>query len=122
MAEQTTPVTDTPDVLSEILAGDALTLGEVARKFPNHRNRGKCMDSSAVWRWMKHGSKAANGETVKLENCRVGNRQLTSEAALRRFIHALSAPAAPATAPTPGAAARRKRAAAASKKLAGMGA
>jgi hypothetical protein len=93
-----------PQVLSEIQAGDGLSLSAAGRLFPAHRGNGT-VDPSTVWRWARKGSKAPDGRLVRLEVCRVGGRWLTSRSALARFISALSAAAGSASnQPTPPAA------------------
>lgn len=83
-------------VLDEVLAGQALSLAQVARKFPG-RSKGN-VDPATVYRWSTHGVEC-RGQRVKLETCRVGRRLLTSEPALERFLAALQCePVQPSTA------------------------
>jgi len=83
----------TPPVITEILAGDALTLVAGARSLPPHR--GESVAPSTLWRWYKKGVKTPDGRRVHLEMARVGNKWCTSKAALARFI-ASSTPGIPA--------------------------
>jgi hypothetical protein len=39
-----------PQVITEIISGDGVTMGEAARLLPAHRGRGTATTSS-VWRW-----------------------------------------------------------------------
>jgi hypothetical protein len=41
-----------------------------------------------VWRWAVKGVRLHDGTVIKLETCRLGGRQMTSRAALGRFIAA----------------------------------
>jgi hypothetical protein len=98
------PVTATAEdlpaspVLSEIIAGQGLSLTQAARRFPSAR-MGRPVHSSCIWRWMHSGVRLRDGRVVKLECARVAGRWLTSEPALARFIAAQT----PATdnSPTP---------------------
>jgi hypothetical protein len=113
-----------PQVLSEIIAGDALGMGAAARMLPAHRGEGTARPST-IWRWIVQGVRTPDGSTVKLEASRVGGRWLTSRAALARFSAALT-PVSPGTATTPHRSrtplARRKAAEAAANELARRGA
>jgi hypothetical protein len=104
---------DTATVISEILAGDALTLSAAARKLVPHRGRG--VAPSTLWRWYAQGIRTPDGRRVHLEMARVGGKWLTSQAALARFIGA-STPAIPTdTAPAPSPRTARQRAGAAER-------
>jgi Protein of unknown function (DUF1580) len=74
----------------QLLNGEKLIgLGEAARSLPGYRdNQG--MHPSAVWRWIVNGAKGKDGQRVKLEAVRIGNRWLTSKEALVRFSSALT--------------------------------
>lgn len=118
-------MTDIPTVISEIIGGDALTMGEAAKLLPAHRGEGHATVSS-IWRWTTSGAKAADGRVVKLEAARFGGRHLTSRAALARFAAALSAPDTSPDTPAPKTtrppAERRRAADAARKRLEAAGA
>lgn len=102
-----------PDLLNEIQAGEGQSLSAVGRQFPAHRGGGT-VDPSTVFRWVKSGSRAADGRIVRLEACRVGGRWITTRSAVARFIAALSAPTRPSDPnPVPRSPAARSRAAAA---------
>ncbi|MBA4068009.1 MAG: hypothetical protein C0501_30755 [Isosphaera sp.] len=113
-------------ILSEILDGDALSLGAAARLLPAYRGAGTARQST-VWRWVNQGHRRG-GRVVKLEAARLGGRWLTSKAAIARFMAALTSTdtAAGADATTAGRprtpAARKKASDAASRRLAEMGA
>lgn len=111
-------------VISEIVAGDALTLAQVAALAPAHRGEG-VSDRSRAWRWAHAGQRRADGVTIKLETAKLGTQILTSRAALARFMAALSSDASDeATAPASarGPADRRKAAQSATERLARAGA
>jgi hypothetical protein len=82
-------MTNSQQVLSEIIAGDALGLSAAARIFPAHRGEGRA-SSSTVWRWINTGTRTSNGRVVKLEAARIGTRWLTSKAAISRYMAALT--------------------------------
>ena len=74
-------------VITEVLAGDALTLAAAARTLPPHR--GKCTSPRTLWRWHKKGVQTGE-RRVHLELTRVGLMWCTSRAALERFLVALT--------------------------------
>jgi hypothetical protein len=76
-----------PQVIVEILGGDALSLAQAAKLVPAFRT-GRPTHTATVWRWSAKGVRLAGGQKVKLETCRLGGRQMTSRAALGRFIAA----------------------------------
>src|SRR5262245_55514838 len=78
---------DPPQVIAEVLAGDAISLAEAARLVPAFR-LGKPTNAATIWRWSAKGVRLPSGQVVKLESCRCGGRQVTSRAALARFIRA----------------------------------
>ncbi len=88
-------MTDTPTLAAEpclfdeIAAGDVLTLASVAAMFPAHRGKGR-MNPSAVFRWATTGTKTRDGRLVRLGTIRVGNRLLTSKAAVARYVASIS--------------------------------
>jgi len=96
-------VTEQPQVIAEVLAGDGFSLAEAARVVPAFR-AGKPTHPATVWRWAAKGIRLPGGQLVKLEMCRIGGRQLTSRAALARFMGALTPPTdtdpEPASAPS----------------------
>lgn len=115
-----------PTVLSEIRQHGGLRLSAVGRMFPAARGKGTT-NPATVWRWARLGATTPSGGRVRLEVVRVGMSYLTSQAALDRFVTALtvaSMPDAPAPAPAPvrSEAARRKASEAAGRRLAAMGA
>ena len=97
-----------PAVLTEVLAGHALSMGQAARRFPPYRGN-RPVNPSTIFRWIKDGVRLPDGRSVHLEAARVGGRWLTSEQALARFIGAQTpAVGQPTPVPTPK---QRKRAA-----------
>ena len=74
-------------VITEVLAGDALTLAAAARTLPPHR--GKCTSPRTLWRWHKKGVQTGE-RRVHLELARIGIMWCTSSAALARFLMALT--------------------------------
>ena len=77
-----------------------------ASNIPGHRG-GTRLNGATVWRFI-HKGKIVNGELIRLEAVRVGDRWLTSVEALNRFFTKLTAATLPAsgtgrtpTAPTP---------------------
>jgi hypothetical protein len=90
-----------PQVLTEIQAGDGLSLSAAGHLYPAHRGSGTIAPST-VWRWARKGAKSADGRVIRLEVCRIGGRWLTSRGALVRFVNALSHTGdSPATATSP---------------------
>jgi hypothetical protein len=81
----------TPPVIAEVLAGDGLSLAEAARVVPAFR-AGRPTHSATLWRWAAKGVRLHDGSVIKLETCRIGGRQMTSRAALGRFIRAQTPP------------------------------
>jgi len=98
----------TPSVLSEIVAGDALGLSAAARLLPAHRGEGRVC-ASTIWRWIKTGTRTSDGRVVKLEAARIGTRWLTSQAALTRYMTALTPVTPEATSPAPAHTAVKQR-------------
>ena len=112
-----------PSVISEIQSGSGLSLAAVGRTLPGHRGNSS-IDPATVFRWMKSGTRAANGAVVRLEAVRVGGRWVTSREAVARFIAAsttASSTDCPAPSPRPSGNATQ-RAAAANKRLEAIGA
>jgi hypothetical protein len=85
-------------LLAEILGGDARSLAAVGRLLPA-RSGGRRVHPSTVWRWAHQGSRTLDGRLARLEVARVGERWLTSRAAVERYIRALTV--LPAGTPTP---------------------
>jgi hypothetical protein len=98
-------------LLAEILGGDALSLAAVGRLLPA-RHGGRHVCPSTVWRWAHHGTRTPDGRLVRLEVARVGDRWLTSRAALTRYVQALTPPidATPTPPPPTRTAADRRKA------------
>jgi len=95
-------------IIHEVLSGDSLSLAEAARLVPAFRP-GKPTHTSTVWRWSAKGVRLHDGTIVKLETCRIGGRQMTSRAALARFIAAQTPPAETDSRPMPVPASPAKR-------------
>jgi hypothetical protein len=66
------------------------SFAEAARRLPALRG-GKPVNPSTVWRWTTRGVRARNGVLMRLESIKVGGTCCTSDEALFRFFHALSA-------------------------------
>lgn len=116
----TTPST----VLSEIRQHGGYRLSQVAKWFPASRGNGHS-NPATWWRNAMRGAMTPSGERVRLEVVRIGMSYVTSEAAVQRFVAALtdaSMPAAAVPAPTRSETTRRKASQAAGRKLAAMGA
>jgi hypothetical protein len=84
---QSTTDSPSPPIIAEILAGDSLSLAEAARVVPAFRP-GRPTHTATLWRWAAKGVRLNDGSVIKLETCRIGGRQMTSRAALGRFIRA----------------------------------
>lgn len=95
-----TPNDPVPQVLTEIQAGDGLSLSAAGRLFPAHRGVGS-VDPSTVFRWVTKGTRTPGGRVVRLEAIRTPGRWLTSRGAVARFVSALTAAADPAAATSP---------------------
>lgn len=78
-------------VAAEIVAGDAITLLDIAQQFS--------VNPSTCLRWLMRGLPNGRGERVRLAAIKRGRVWLTSRAALGRFLGAMpqyhSAPPAP---------------------------
>jgi hypothetical protein len=109
-----------PQVLTEIRTHGGLKLSAVGKQFPAARGEG-CVNPATVWRWAHEGAKTPTGERVKLEVVRVGMSWLTSQAALDRFVVALTSASTPSAGgrdiKIPNPSKRESRAARANKKL-----
>lgn len=109
-----------PQILSEVEAGEGISLSQAAKQIPGPTGKG--LDPSTCFRWTTTGARSATGERVKLEALRVGGRILTTQAAVRRFLLALTHGT---TAPTPAPrspATRQRAAERAGRELERMGA
>ncbi|MFO0803436.1 MAG: hypothetical protein U0791_09985 [Gemmataceae bacterium] len=114
-----------PTVLSEIRQHGGRKLSAVGKLFPASRGNGTT-NPATVWRWARVGALTPGGMRVKLEVVKVGMSWLTSDAAVDRFVAALTGASMPASIPAPKVArsesARRNASQAAGRKLAAMGA
>ncbi|MBX7133783.1 MAG: DUF1580 domain-containing protein [Fimbriimonadaceae bacterium] len=112
---------DVPQILTEVEAGEGISLSQAAKQIPG--SGGKGLDPSTCFRWTQTGARSATGERVKLEFLRVGGRIVTSQAAVRRFLLALTKGTKNDPAPAPRTPAQRRKAVEkAEKKLIEMGA
>jgi hypothetical protein len=84
-----TDTSTTARVIEEVTSGDGLTLAQAAKLLPGHRT-GHPTNPSTVFRWVVKGAKGAAGAVVKLEAVRLGEKWVTSRAALGRFMSALT--------------------------------
>jgi hypothetical protein len=69
----------------DINAERVISLGQGARKFPSYRE-GRPVHPTTLYRWITDGVKLRDGSVVRLEGVRCGDRWLTSEEAIVRFI------------------------------------
>ena len=76
------------DIISDIAAGNSITLIELARQ--------QKTNPSTVFRWVQKGLPSGYGVRVRLEAIKRGKKWLTTAAAVARFFAAL-----PASAPSP---------------------
>ncbi len=77
-------------IITEIRAGEGLTLSAAGRLLPGHRGS-KAVNPSTVFRWVTKGLAGPGGSVIRLEAARAGARWLTSSAAVTRFVAALTA-------------------------------
>ena len=75
-------------VLTEIQAGDALSISKACEVFPGHSGQPR-LAFTTFYRWITKGVSTPAG-VVKVEAVRCGARWLTSQAAVNRFIVALT--------------------------------
>jgi len=73
------------DSTNEALIG----LDEAARLKPPSRS-GKRTHASTILRWILNGSRAPDGERVRLEGLRLGGKWVTSREAIQRFAERLT--------------------------------
>lgn len=66
-----------------------ISLAQAAKKIPSTRG-GRTVHPATVWRWAKQGYKTPEGVLVRLEVVRVGFGFATTEAAIDRFIAAIT--------------------------------
>jgi hypothetical protein len=107
-----TPNDPVREVLSEVQAGDGLSLSAAGRLFPGHRGNGS-VDPSTLFRWVTRGTRTADGRVVRLEAIRTPGRWVTSRGAVARFVAVLTAAAdlaAVPSVPAPRSAATHRRA------------
>jgi hypothetical protein len=75
--------------VNQVAKEPLVTLSELAKRVP--ANRGAAHTHvSTLYRWISSGVRAPHGQIVRLEACRVGSKWCSSEAALQRFISALT--------------------------------
>jgi hypothetical protein len=75
--------------MNQVAQEPLVTLNELAKKVPASRGAERT-HVSTLYRWISVGVRAPNGQVVRLEACRVGSKWCSSEAALQRFISALT--------------------------------
>lgn len=68
-----------------------ISLSQAAKRIPSTRGD-RTVHPATIWRWAKHGYRLPGGRVVKLEIVRIGYGYATTEAALDRFIHAMTNP------------------------------
>jgi len=118
-----TTILEVPQVLAEIRTHGGRKLSAVGKLFPAARGNGT-VNPATVWRWARIGATTPSGERVRLEVVKVGMSWLTSDAAVNRFVAALTGDMTPPVPPKPTTtpAQRRARSEAAGRKLAAIGA
>jgi hypothetical protein len=92
----------------DVMAEDTLTLAEACRVLPRGRN-GSRPHLSTVLRWILQGAPAYDGRRVKLAAVRGGAKWVTSRAAIREFVEALTPPPDGEAARPPRTAKQRQR-------------
>jgi hypothetical protein len=110
-------------VLAEIRQHGGYRFSQVSKWFPSARGTGHA-NPATVWRYAIKGVPTPFGR-IHLEFVRCGMSYVTSEAAVERFVTALTSASMPAdTTPAPARSesTRRKASAAAGKRLQAMGA
>jgi hypothetical protein len=83
MQAQATDIDNATGIMAEVMAGQGIELTDVAKLVPGH--------PSTAWRWITAGAAMPDGTRLKLEAVRCGGRWVTTKAALRRFLAALTA-------------------------------
>lgn len=73
----------------DLTAEDVLSLAQAAALIPPAR-RGKKTCLGTLIRWVNDGVPGPDGRKVRLEAIRLGNRWMTTRAALQRFAEALT--------------------------------
>jgi hypothetical protein len=73
----------------DVTGDDTLTLAEACHVLPRGRNGSKPHLSTLI-RWILHGSPGPAGRRVKLSAVRIGAKWVTSRAAIREFVKALT--------------------------------
>ena len=84
--------TVTPNVVSEILNGQGMTLADAARLCPASRGKGK-VSPTTLLRWITVGAQRYDGTLVRLEAVRFGRRWMVSggsTGSVARFLLALT--------------------------------
>lgn len=100
-------------VLNEVMNGDRLLIPEAAKLFPAATTSGEHIAEYTVIRWVRNGVSMPGGGRLYLEAVRIGGREVTSRAAVKRFIAAQNTRRQPTALPDLGRSEKqRKRAAA----------
>jgi hypothetical protein len=73
------------DHVQRILDEGALGMAQAARFFGSYRS-GRPTHPSTLTRWCLDGIRLRNGRRLRLEHIRIGERLLTSKAAVLRFL------------------------------------
>jgi hypothetical protein len=80
---------DRAQLFEEIAAGHGISLAEAGRRLPPSR-RGQPVSSGTMSRWITDGLAGPDGKRVYLAAARAGGRWVTTQAALHRFLVALT--------------------------------
>jgi hypothetical protein len=78
-------------VFAEVARGEGLRLEAIAARIPSLRHK-RPVSSGAIWNWITKGVETEHGRIVRLEAVRSPSGWLSTEAALRRFLQALTVP------------------------------
>jgi hypothetical protein len=87
--ELTSPAPARSDVPAEVARGNGLGLGQLARRCPPSRGL-RQVSPETLARWITRGVNGPGGCRVHLDAVRLGGRWVSTEAALARFIAALT--------------------------------
>jgi hypothetical protein len=105
----TQSVSESTTAIERLMGEGLLGMAETARLLGTFRGGRPCHASTIV-RWCLDGVKLRNGQRLRLEHIRVGERLMTSKAALLRFLEAQQDPASIASTTAPRSPAERARA------------
>lgn len=73
------------------LSGELLSIAEACAHIQRLTGQRKRPSTNSIWRWMRRGVRARNGQRVRLDHVRVGARLHTTTAAIEQFFAELAA-------------------------------